>query len=349
MKRKIKVWLVFLLSVLLLSGCGDRKSEEVVLTTGLKADEVFRLGTVSCSLNEARIYLFNEQNRYEEVYGTEIWRDEVSGGELGKRLKDKVLAEISQIKVMTLLAQEKGITLDEEELKKTEDASRKYMESLSETEISSLEVSQELAAGMYRDYALADKVYNQIIADINPEISDDEARIITVQHILIRTGEKKADGSVDFYSEEKKKECYQAAQEAYRAAMNGESFELLMEKYNEAEEGTLSLGKGDAEQIFENAAFDLGIDEISGVIETSRGYEIIKCLNTFDREETDRNKLKIMERRRAEVFGEEYNAFVQTLVGELNQELWDSITLEKVEELSNSSFFDIYHEYFERR
>ena len=40
-----------------------------------------------------------------------------------------------------------------------------------------------------------------LIADINPEISDDEARTITVQHILIKTyslnedGEKVFDGS----------------------------------------------------------------------------------------------------------------------------------------------------------
>ena len=45
-------------------------------------------------------------------------------------------------------------------------------------------MNRQLIESMYRDYALADKVYRQIISDINPEISDDEARTITVQHIL---------------------------------------------------------------------------------------------------------------------------------------------------------------------
>lgn len=40
---------------------------------------------------------------------------------------------------------------------------------------------------MYREYALADKVYTFIIKDINPEVSDDEARTITVRQILIMT------------------------------------------------------------------------------------------------------------------------------------------------------------------
>lgn len=39
---------------------------------------------------------------------------------------------------------------------------------------------------LYREYAMADKVYQLIIQDINPEISDDEARKITVQQIFLQ-------------------------------------------------------------------------------------------------------------------------------------------------------------------
>ena len=60
----------------------------------------------------------------------------------------------------------------------------------------------------------------------------------------------------------------------------------------------------------EEAAFNLGTDEISGIVETEHGYHIIKCISTFDRDETDRNKIKIVEQRRKEVFNEEYSGFV---------------------------------------
>ena len=78
-------------------------------------------------------------------------------------------------------------------------------------------------------------------------------------------------------------------------AVSGEAFESLIEKYSDAAESTLSFGKGEQEAAFEEAAFNLGTDEISGVVETSEGYEIIKCISTFNREETDRNKEKIAE------------------------------------------------------
>ena len=47
----------------------------------------------------------------------------------------------------------------------------------------------------------------------------------------------------------------------------------------------------------------------------------------LDREETDANKLKIVEERKREVFGQEYDSFVNTLVRQLNDKLWDEITL----------------------
>lgn len=66
----------------------------------------------------------------------------------------------------------------------------------------------------------------------------------------------------------------------------------------------------------------MGTDEISNVVETVYGYHIIKCISTFDRDETDRNKVKIVEQRRKEVFEEQYSAFVEGLTRNMNTKLW---------------------------
>ena len=100
------------------------------------------------------------------------------------------------------------------------------------------------------------------------------------------------------------------------------------------------------EAAFEEAAFNLGTDEISGVVETAEGYEIIKCVSTFNREETDRNKEKIAEQRRDEVFGEEYDAFVDSLPRNLNEPLWESVTMIREEAVETDGFFRIYEQYF---
>mgnify|MGYP001061506429 CR=1 FL=1 len=68
---------------------------------------------------------------------------------------------------------------------------------------------------------------------------------------------------------------------------------------------------------------------------------------TFDKEETDSNKIKIVEQRREEVFGQEYDAFVKTLTRKLNEELWESVGFIHDENVTSANFFDIYHACFD--
>ena len=231
--------------LLSLTGCAGGETMEIVLTTGFHRNEVFRLADRSCSLAELMVYLTTEQNLYESVYGSDIWNAAGDGEALEERLKENVLAKLSQVKAMTLLADRRGVTLQAQEEKLVQEAAAAYLESLSDTEKEALGVTQELAEGMYRDYALADKVYREIIGDINPEISDDEARTITVQHILIRTVTHNADGTTTPFSEEEKGRCYEEALRVREEAVSGEAFESLIEKYSDASESTLSFGKGE--------------------------------------------------------------------------------------------------------
>jgi foldase protein PrsA len=82
------------------------------------------------------------------------------------------------------------------------------------------------------------------------------------------------------------------------------------------------------------------------VIEGESGYHILKCISTFDRDETDANKLVIVEQRKDEVFGQEYNAFVDSLVRNLNEKLWEQITFIHDENVSTVNFFEVYGKYF---
>ena len=62
---------------------------------------------------------------------------------------------------------------------------------------------------------------------------------------------------------------------------------------------------------------------------------------------TDENKKKIVEERKKEVFGEEYETFVNSLVKNLNKELWNEISFIHDEEVTTSDFFEVYDRYFD--
>ena len=345
MKRII----VLLLAVLLLSGCGNESSNtKVVLTTGFAKDEVFRIETISCSLPEIMVFLTNIQQKYQRMFGDEIWDMSWDGVTLENNIKETALSQLAQIKTMNLLADKHGVTLDDEETAKVREAAAAYYNSLNDTEREVMQVTEEVIENLYAEYARAEKVYEFIIRDINPEISDDEARTITIQQVLFKTYALDGTGKKVDFSEEAKTEIYDKACEVLALAREeGSDFEQLIITYSEAEKGTYSFGKGEMDLVFETAAFNLGNGEISDIVETEYGYHIIKCISTFDRGETDANKIKIVEERRNEVFGREYEEFVSSLTRNLNEKLWESVSLTKEENVSTSSFFEIYDQYME--
>jgi len=336
--------------ILVATGCKMKLNEhgntKVVLTTGFDRDEVFRIDKTSCRLPEVMVYLTNMKNQYEQALGSQIWQTSYEGETLEGNVKETVLARIARIKAMNLLAEKYEISLSDEELDNAAKVAKQYYESLNDRERELLDVDEKGICTMYEEYALAKKVYEYLIADINPEISDDEARTITVQHILIKTYSMNEAGERVPYPEEAKKEAYRKAQEALRKAQEGEDFTALITEYNEDSNSSYSFGKGTMDAAFEDAAFNLGTDEISDIVETEHGYHIIKCISTFDRDETDRNKVKIVEQRRKEVFNEEYSGFVEGLTRSLNEELWDTVGFIDDAEVTTSSFFEVYQEIF---
>ena len=262
-------------------------------------------------------------------------------------MKDNALARLAQIKTMNLMAASYGTTLTQEEAELVGEAAKEFYDSLNEKEKSILEVEYDTVFNAYTEYALAQKLYGYIIKDINPEVSDDEARTIKVQHILIKTYAKDGTGKKIPYTENSRRKAKEKAEEAYALAMEGVDFDELIRTYGDNEIGTISFGKGEVDPVLEENAFNLSNGQISEVIETEDGYVILKCISTFDKAETDANKLKIVEEKRKEVFGEQYNVFVDSLTRHLNQKLWNQITFIHDENVRTSDFFEVIEKYCE--
>ncbi len=340
--------LALIIAGCILGGCGKNTDNmKVVLTTGFEKDEIFRINESSCSKAEMMVYLTNMQNHYETVYGTEILNTKIDGITLEENVKETALAKMAQVKAMTLLANKHGVTLTEEEMQLVDTAAKEYYASLNETEIALMGVKEETIVSLYSEFALANKLYHYLIRDINPEISDDEARTITVEHILIKTYHVDENGNKQEYSDYSKQLARKKAQEVLNRAKAGEEFHTLAGEYSEDKTLTYSFGKGEMEAGFEQAAFNLGNDEISDIVETKYGYHIIKCISTFNSEVTDENKKKIVEKHKEEAFGKEYETFVASLTRKLNQELWESMTFIHDEKVVTCDFFEVYNSYFE--
>lgn len=343
--RRLSGLLLCITLLISLSGCGN--DTEIVLTTGFYENEVFRIEGMSCYTPEVMIYLTNIRNQYENVFGEEIFTQSIDGISIEESIKQTVLARIAKIKMMNLMAEYYEITLDERELELAENAAAEYYQSLSDEEIASMDgATQETVQQLYEEYALANKVYQYLVQGVNQEISDDEARTVTVQQIFLSTTYDRENGERADVSAQEKETVYQQAENICERIAEGEDFDVLASEYSDAEDPEVYYRKGDPDEALVEAVFMLAEDEVSGIIEGEDGYYIFRCVSTYDMEQTEARKREIIKERQQEAFGQIYTMFIGDKRCYLNEELWNTVSFTEQASGATSNFFDIYEKYF---
>lgn len=340
MERLIKRIIPALLTVIAItvSGCSF---ENVVLTTGFDRTELMRINDTSTYLPEFMLYLTTVQNQYEEIYGADVWNQEYGLESLESRVKDKVIAELAQVKVMNLMAADYGLSFNETETAKIETIATGFFDSLTETEKEKLGLTYEIVLKAYTEYMMARNVYEYIIKDVNPEISDDEARTVTIQQIFVKTYNVDSTGKKVPYSDRARKEAKEKIEMALELAKETDaSFESVQAKYNEGSETVRTFGRGEVEPEVEEISFNLSTNEISDIVENSDGFYIVRCISNFEVEETQLNKVSLLKVQKEQVFEDTYNKYLDSITKSLNTELFNETVMLHDPNIVTSDFFD---------
>lgn len=345
-KKSGKLCLLAMVMILLLCCVGCKDDVQVKLTTGLNEGELFRIEKKACTEAEARLFLMNQKNQYEGTYGENIWKASVGDTTFAGQMKDQLQAFLYQLKGMVLMAESRGIVLSDEEKALAASAAKEYMAGLSAEAASYLGMTEAQMTQLYQEYRLAERLVAQVTAIVEEEISDDEARVIEVQQIVFPLNIVEEDGSVVPVSVEEKTELKKKAQEAADRAMAGDSFALLQETYSSEPAGNIRVSRFDVEEAWEMAVFSLGKEEISGVIETKDALYVVRCINNLLSDETLTNKEVIRERKKAQIFYQEYNAYVAKLLVQNKEGGWQSVAFTNWVPDCDVDFYEIYESVF---
>ncbi len=307
-------------SLLTLMACGCGKSTPI--TSEAETVEGY---------TDAQIMLVaaTEGNRYNKIYTDQIWGIQVD--EEGTTFQEYLLGEVrrflEEVKTVNLMADEREIFLSNQEKERLQELTEDYYDSLTEADKNYIGVSQEEVFQLYYEYYRGEKLVNELTKEVDMEISDSEAKVITVEEIQVSD--------------------HEWAQEIHTRAMTeGVDFSSLARTVSEDEQIEKSVGRGERSKDYEDAAFVLSVGEISPIIRDGERFCIVKCVDDYDEEATLKRKQKLALSRKNQAFRSLYDAFSAEHQVELKGDVWDKISfLEKGS--TTSDFFDWYADYME--
>lgn len=317
---------MLLASATLLTGCSIGGKEIVLDINTTNSHTVFSVDNMKCDKTEALIYLANYKNLYGTMYDVNLLEtDDASNVE--KYIRDVTVDELTRIYCMVSIAKQKKITLTDKEKSSVTKAAKEYHDSLNEAEKKFTKADLSDIESAYEHYAIAQKLYNSLSKGVDTEVSDEDARVIHIQKIFVKSKE-----SADAVSQK---------------LLSKEDFAAVASGSSEDSQTDLYVAKGTLPQEVEAVAFELGDGETSDMISTDDGYYFIRCISKLDREKTEQNKVTILQKRQQEQFNDDYEHFVKKAGFSLNSDLWDSISIKDEKDVKTSSFFTVYDKYFQ--
>lgn len=332
-----------MISMLGLTGC----QKDIKITTGLSKDQIFRIDGETEDVAEIMILLINEKNKYEKSFGEDIWSKTFDDVSLETEVKDKVKQQMVELNMIYLMAKEEKVSCSDSEEEVLRQAAKTYYDSLTEEERETLGVTEEHIFDLYQKMYLTDVFYEKKTADAIREISDEEAKVIDVMYVYFKTGDRDIHGTVIPYEEDVIAQVKTEADAVWQRASQGEDMQSLATEFSDDEEYRSVFGRGEMEEVFENAAFALKEGEVSPLIEAEDGYYIIKCMDDYLEAETQEHKKNLEKQYQAERFQEIYEPFLAQRTLEFNSKVWDDITILDYVNCDSDGFYTIYEEYIQ--
>mgnify|MGYP001157981277 CR=1 FL=1 len=304
------------------------KAEDEDEAANVNAGELMMMvGDTKVYYNEAMVYLKAAEQKYENEYGQDIWDVDIygNGKTFDSLLKDEVIKQITELKIIKDQAEKQGIILAGEELADAKKYAKEHYNGLAVKDIDQYFITEALLEEIYADNILANKVFEYLTINVDNNVPDEIAKQVTVQHILIRNKET--------MNTEEKDQAYQKVQNLWEQAKTTEDFRALAEANSEADiiEYTFGRGQGPKEysDTFEQAAFTLKTGEVSDIITTDYGWHILYCVTDFNEDATIQVKEDIIEERRNQLFAELYADWSSQYDIVVNNEAWNRISFKE--------------------
>lgn len=346
LKRAAAAAMVCTMAVGMMTGCST--SKDLKTQNGNKV--LFSYDGTDVTLKEAWVYAKMSKAQYDYYYGmyygNDFWNTPVTMDEEGNvvlfedNVKSQVIAQIKQIIVLNNKAEEFEVSLTDDEKAKCAEYAKTFAESAEGSVIlKECGASEKDMAEIYEKNEIASKVQQKAVADVDTEVSDDEARETTVARIVYATTTTDDDGKTVDMTADEKKAVEKKAQAALKKIQAGTALADVAKdaEYTNTSE-TFAAGESEEGEAFEAKLAEMKDgDVMDKVMECNNGYVVAQLTAYTDREATDSNKKTIVGQRQQQAFYDIYEEWTKDLETDwddktsVDQELWAEVILHNEE------------------
>jgi foldase protein prsA len=300
-KNILLLLFVFILS-LLLSAC--------TIAENIAKDEEYNIH-VDYTAEQMLLITASRKKHINDFYTKDIW--EVTTGDEFGTYKDVFLEEMQvffiQLKVLNAMAVESGQTLNSKETGDVKDAALKFYEELKSSSVNFGNISYDDVEKMFIDYATALKFRNSIADDKSLEVSENDARVMHLQRIIL-DDEAKANS---IYAE---------------VSAEGADFAAIAKANSIDKNIVLNVGHEDLDPVSDEVVSILSDGQISEVISIDSKFYIYKCIEGYDKDATAAKKTKLLNERIDDKLKNSYNQYLMSKQVDIDDKAWNKMVKE---------------------
>lgn len=307
------------------TGCTTSDGRPIEIVFHSDKETVFKIGNMKCKEPEVKLYMMNTKNNYNTISGINLWDGDFNADVISASIKSMTLTHLTKVYALCSYAQMKGIELTDTEKMMVRSAAVEYFASLTPEEVEYFGLDEAALVDIYTRYALAVKVNKYLMDNVDEEVSDDEARVMSAMMIFVKDKDK--------------------AKEIDDKLKNGYKFENQAIANNESDSYIVTFQRGTYPKEVEDIIFNLDEQKSSDMISTEDGYYFFYITSKYLEEESEQNKEVIREKRRDQIIDEMITEVEENMYSDFNTNLWNSIDPKQVKNVSTNTMFTVLEKF----
>ena len=323
-KKAAALVIVAIMTMTSLVGCIGVDDSKVVATVG---DNKITAGLANFYM---RLSQSSIESTYASYYGEDFWSMELEEGvTFEENMKESAMETLQELYLLQDHMGEYEVSLSEDELAAIDAAAESFVKANKDDVKELVSGGKDTVVEYLTLITIANKMSEAMIADVDREVSDEEAAQKKMSYVAFDKVVTAEDGSTTKLTDDEVAVVKQDA-EAFLAAAkdNGNITEYATSVSKEATDLTFDAESTALDEAVITAADALEEGAFAEMIETENAYYVLQLVSTLDREATDAEKENIVAERENARYTELVDQWREETKIEVNDKVWDKLSFE---------------------